>query len=514
MTRPPSSPGLSKTHSRRVVAWLNRPLSSPGCFIGWCCAFVVFIGFTSLIGGPTEYDAAISVYSTWAIANGHFACSYVQLTHFHVQPIGYPFTLIAPFYPLLSGLAMAVTRTANHAGFPTSSQLGPHCSTAITAMFRWSTHSNVVQNTVRLGYFSWIFLLSGAVALLRALGRGRTNWEPVTLVALAILAPVSQCITQFFHPQDIVTIGFALWSVACMMRGRWEWTGAFMALAFATNQFVLLLAVPMFVLIPTAKRIRTVWAGVVTLAIVLLPIIVLTSGRALRYALFGSSTTIPLPQADPWFSGLHGVPLVIIARLPPIAIAAALAWWAQRRLGARMMDPVPLLSLLATCLALRLVFEETLFAYYFAAALVFLLFLEVAGGRVRGTALTWYAVLLLAFNPMPLGFVNNPVEWSLKAHEVMPTIFLVIVVALIIVDAVRRRVRWYLVAAAVVVGLVLVKWPWNHEVLRHVEPGWFWQVLLVSTLLWLTLSPLLSTINEHRRTTKESATETTALADS
>jgi len=70
------------------------------------------------------------------------------------------------------------------------------------------------------------------------------------------------------------------------------------------------------VLIPTAKRIRTVWAGVVTLAIVLLPIIVLTSGRALRYALFGSSTTIPLPQADPWFSGLHGVPLVIIARLP------------------------------------------------------------------------------------------------------------------------------------------------------------------------------------------------------
>jgi len=29
------------------------------------------------------------------------------------------------------------------------------------------------------------------------------------------------------------------------------------------------------------------------------------------------------------------------------------------------------------------------------------------------------------------------------------TIFLVIVVALIIVDAVRRRVRWYLVAAAV-----------------------------------------------------------------
>ena len=76
-----------------ALEWLDRPLSAQGCFIGWVCAFVVFIGITSLLGGPTEFDAALSVYSTWAIANGHFACSYVSVSHLHVPPIGDPFTL-------------------------------------------------------------------------------------------------------------------------------------------------------------------------------------------------------------------------------------------------------------------------------------------------------------------------------------------------------------------------------------------------------------------------------------
>jgi hypothetical protein len=453
------------------------------------------------------------VYSTWAIATGHVACSYVHVTRFHVPPIGDPFTLIAPLYPLLSGSVLAVTRVAHLGGFPTTAQLGPHCSTAIVAMFHWSANSDAIQPTVRLGYFSWIFVLGGAVALLRAIGRGRTYWEPVALILLAILSPVTQCLTQFFHPQDIVAIGFALGSIACLKRERWAWTGALMALAFATNQFVLLLAVPMIVLIPSSKRLRTVVAGLVTSAIIFLPIIVLTSGRALRYALIGSSVTTSLPQADPWFSGLHGVLLVVVTRVPPLAIAALLAWWAQRRLGARVLDPIPFLSLLATCLALRLVFEVTLFAYYYAAAIALLLFLEVARGRIRGAAITWYGVFLLAYNPLPLGFVNNPVEWALKGHEVMPTIFLVIAVVVIAWDALRHRVRWYLVVAAVLVGLILVKWPWNHGALRHLEPLWFWQLVLVPTLLWLTVSPLISAMSERRRTGPEYAPEATESAN-
>ncbi len=212
---------------------------------------------------------------------------------------------------------------------------------------------------------------------------------------------MTQCLTEYFHPQDIVAIGIALGSVACMKRGRWAWTGVLMALAFETNQFVLLLAVPMFVLMPKAGRLRAVVAGVAASAIILVTLTVLTSGRALRYGLIGSTQTSALPEADPWLSHLHGPLLVIITRVSPVAIAVLLAWWARRRLGTRVMEAVPLLSFLATCLALRLVFEVTLFAYYYAAAIVFLLLLEVAGGRIRGAAITWYAVLVVAYNPLP-----------------------------------------------------------------------------------------------------------------
>ena len=299
-----------------------------------------------------------------------------------------------------------------------------------------------------------------------------------------------------------------------MKRGRWELSGVLMALAFSSNQFVLLLAVPMFVLLPTAKRFRWVLPGLATVATISLPFIIVTSGRALRYAFIGSSVTKSLPLADPWFSSLHGALLILVTRVPPIAMAALLAWWARRRLGERVMDPIPLLSLLATCLALRLVFEVTLFAYYFAASMVFLLFLEVARGRIRGATVTWYAVLLLAYNPLPLGFVNNPVSWALKGHEVMPTIFLVITVIVVIADALRHRVRWYLVASTVLVGLLLVKWPWNHGVLRHLEPLWFWQIVLVPTLLWLTIAPLVSYVYDTRRGVTVNATESSAPAGS
>jgi hypothetical protein len=90
----------------------------------------------------------------------------------------------------------------------------------------------------------------------------------------------------------------------------------------------------------------------------------------------------------------------------------------------------------------------------------------------------------------------------------------VIVTTVIAGDALRGRVRWYLVAADVLVGLTLVKWPWNHGALRHLEPLWFWQILLVPTLLLLTLSPLISAINERRHAGIENAPEATVRADS
>lgn len=372
-------------------------------------------------------------------------------------------------------------------------------------MFKWSMNSNAIVPTVHLGYLSFVALTAGVIAVLRAAGLGRKNWEPVTLLIVAILPPVIECLTEYFHPQDLFALAFALGSIACMMRGRWAWTGVLMALAFTSNQFVLLIAVPMIILVPSNRRIRTLVAGAATVLVVLVPIIVLTSGRALRYALIGSTFTRVQPQQDPWLSETHGALLVIVTRVPPLALAILLAWWAQRRLGPRVMDPVPLLSIFATTLTLRLVFEPRVLGYYFAAAAVMLLLLEAARGRIRGASIAWMVVLILAINPVPFGFVENPVTWGLKAHELMPTIVFLVLTAVVVTDLFRRRFRWYVVAALIVVGLTAVDWPWNHETLRHAMPLWFWQVLLVPTLLWLTISPLLSTLSETHSLTSNAS---------
>ena len=50
-----------------VKSWLERPLPRISSVTGWVVATVVFLGVTAWIGGPVEGDAALSVFSTWAI---------------------------------------------------------------------------------------------------------------------------------------------------------------------------------------------------------------------------------------------------------------------------------------------------------------------------------------------------------------------------------------------------------------------------------------------------------------
>jgi len=56
---------------------------------------------------------------------------------------------------------------------------------------------------------------------------------------------------------------------------------------------------------------------------------------------------------------IHGL-LLIESRILPIVLAVMLAWWATRRLGSSVLEPLPLVSLIATSLGLRLVFDQYL----------------------------------------------------------------------------------------------------------------------------------------------------------
>jgi hypothetical protein len=186
--------------------------------------------------------------------------------------------------------------------------------------------------------------------------------------------------------------------------------------------------------------------------------------------------------------------LFAVARLLPIALGVAFAWWAKRRLGPKLLEPVALVALIATTLGLRLVFEENLFGYYFTALTVMLILLDAVKGRIRGYTIAWLALVTLAFDPIPWGFASNGQSWGLTARQQLPAWFALIALLLIAADLLRKRIRWYILAWLVVDVLTLVKMPWVHTYLRRSMTIWFWQIVLVPSGLALAVGPLLKAI--------------------
>lgn len=373
-------------------SWFNRPLSRTWCIVGWLIATVIFVGGTQQLGGVTSGDASDSVNTAWSIAHGMTSCGYAPGNQY-----GLPYS--APLYPLLSGGLAALVRIGHQVPFPTSADFGPHCSTAIAAMYHWSLGSGSLLPTLRLGYVGWLVLMAGFVALLRSSGRGRCVWEPTSLVLLALVPPVFMCLHEYFHPQDLVAMGLILGTVACVRRESWIWAGILLGLAFTSQQFALLVLAPLVVIAPANRLFRFVAATVGSIVVIASPLVVLAPRGALKALLAGSGTT--------WVSStlldvtrLSGPSLVIVSRFLPIAAAMILAWWARDRLGASVLEPIPLISLLATSLSFRLLFEVNLWGYYFMTVAVLVLALDVARARLRWMYFAWVALIAVAFHPV------------------------------------------------------------------------------------------------------------------
>jgi hypothetical protein len=96
----------------------------------------------------------------------------------------------------------------------------------------------------------------------------------------------------------------------------------------------------------------------------------------------------------------------------------------ERRLGA-----VVLLSLLATSLALRLVFEGGLYGYYFMASAVSIILLDFVRRTFRIEVILWLAVVALVFSPLPWGhdrLTYGVHMWVWQLVLVPPTVALAI----------------------------------------------------------------------------------------
>lgn len=295
----------------RIWSWLVTPLSSLSCVLGWCAATALFVGIVAVLGGPSRIDSPETVYGTWAIAHGQLACAYplVSLRQFPAA---------APVYLLLSGGIAAFARIGHTTPFPPASSLGPNCDKAIGVIQRWSLHAGAIGPTDWLGCIGWLALLTGVVAWLRASGRGRCGWEPATLIIVACLPPVWMCVQSYFHPQDLLAMGLALCALACACRGRWIGAGVFVALAILSQQYALLVAAPLLVLAPSNRRSSYAGAALATGALVDVPLLIATSGHALRAITLGTGDNPSSGGTVLWYLHLYGVAVVLLSRVTPI----------------------------------------------------------------------------------------------------------------------------------------------------------------------------------------------------
>jgi len=499
MTETHAPEPLTDTTSPRH--WLDTPLSSAMCLLSWLLATIVFIGVIAALGAPTEADATESNYAIWAIAHGDVSCAYPAMPTHHV---GFLLTYLpvpstAPTWPLVGGAIAALTRIGHSVAFPSTQAMGPNCDKGYELMFHWALHTSAIVPTTALGYLSWFFLLAGFVALLRAVGRGRSGWEAAGVLLLGVSPVVWFPVLDLYHPQDIVTMGLVLLALATVVRRRWAWAGVLLALAILSQQFALLVIAPLIVLAPGRARWRLVLAALATGLVVTLPLAYLTSGRVWHSILVGTGNT-------PSFGGtllrqlhLHGNFLLVASRVLPIVVAACLAWWVLRRLGPDALAPVPLISLMAVCLSLRVVFEENLFGYYFLALAVMLIVLAVVCGRIRGELVAWLAMVTLAYNPVPWGgSLNQNRSWGHPLAVALPEVAIAVALVLLVWDAAHRRVRWYLAAWLVIALCAFGEWPPWADAIRGSWPPWAWQLVLLPTGIALAAWPLGAALRKAR----------------
>ena len=489
-----------------VTALLDRPLSAWWCRFGWLAASGLFVALVFVFAGPSTTDANESTYSAWAIAHGDVACAYPPVG----QPQGAvpPGPPIPPVYPLLSAGIAAITDIGHHVPYPSSAALGPGCRNGFDAEHKWAVESGAQKPTVWIGCLGWFALMAGVIAWLRACGRGRRGWEPFTLVVVAGLLPVWMAVQSVFHPQDLLALGFALWAVASARRGRWILAGILCSIAILSQQFALLVALPLVVVAPARKRLSFVAAGLVTGTIVVLPMAVMTSGHVVRAIALGSGDSPGVGGTVLW--ELHstgaGTVAVLLFRIAPLAVSLAVSLWAARRLGERSLDPVPLLSLIAVSLTLRLVFEVSLWTYYFMALAVCLVLLEVTQGAIRRSVAAWFAVLTLVIcriSIYPFGLT----KWGLYLQNDLLSILIggaaLLAVMLHFFRGDDRRTLWpWLIVAFVDLFNLL---PLRNGFMSG-QVVWFSQLVLVVPGMLLAAQPLRNAIRNGARSSERLST--------
>jgi hypothetical protein len=365
----------------------------------------------------TISDSPESSVPAVAIEDGALQCAYLAINRSSVPPL----------YPLIAGGLMAATRSAFVVGpwvrtLPCPS-LGEH---QIGRRFPLSSF-------LLTGLVAWPALLAGFVLLLKTAGRTGTRAELAGCWLIAVIPALAGAYAAYFHPEDVLALGLTLGGLALAIRRRWALAGLCLGVACCTKQFAVLAAIPLLVCAPGRRRLQFALAALGAAAVILLPL-VLTMGRGMLVSLAGGYATQSNGSTIVGWLNLQGALRVGVSRGLPIVLAGVLAVMARKHQRDALYRPLPMTSLVAGALVLRLVFEVNLFSYYFLAASVLLVALDVLAGRLRLGTLAWVAATSALYPPF---FESIPVQ-GLGA---LPIQLAVVVTALVLALGPSLRAR-------------------------------------------------------------------------
>jgi hypothetical protein len=389
--------------------FVSKPLPAllgSAVYVGACALFVLIV---FLRGGPNpaETDAHAVTLPTTAISHGDLRSAARETVV--PNPPGYPL-LTAPLVLALRPWVgsprwcddkpvPSILRKLGNQYFRTI--LGP--CTAEHGQDHGKPYPIWYRSQGILAILGWIVLAAGAVLFLRAAGAGRGIGELLLVLMLAVLPAASDAIAQTFHPQDLMSVGFACAGMAQASRRRWVLVGVLFGVAFLCKQFAVLPLLAVLAAAPTARA--RAWVFVAAGAVV--------AGGVVPFYLVAPDATVRAMTAV-YVAGVNFVstPTVVgvlsilektkleIARDAPIVMAAVLVVWARRRAGASLLAPVPLAGLCLACLSTRLVFEISLLNYYFLAVAVALLLLDFTRRRLPVWSVAWIVATRFVLTPM------------------------------------------------------------------------------------------------------------------
>ncbi len=471
-----------RVERRGPRAWRGHPSLERTAL--WSLVVVLMGAIALVLTMPATGDAAFFTSSVWAIAHGHLSCAYPP----KVGPaFAVPMTYIAPLYPLLGGLLAGIARVGSSVTFPSAAAMGPHCTGALVAIYRWSQATHAAVTTARLGLVTLVPLVLAVVAHpVAAAPRARRVEMGSALLVLTSL-PILSAFSQYAHPQDVLAAALAWLGVAAAIRQRWTAAGVALGLAVASNQVALLAAIVVVLAIEVGGRRRLVAAAAAAVGVVYLPLLVAGGPHSWAAILAGSGFNNSLGGTVVWEMGLPTLLKYAVSRGAALVAAVALVWWFRRR-HPGPIEPATMVALVTIGFSLRLVFEANLWGYYYIPVVLGLIILDRRRGRIRAGTIAWSLVQLALYDWLWIGSDRPSFlleSWPLYLGQMVAAA----VVAFGALRALRqRRDRAAWLTALIIYGLAFVASPhlWHTRVMFW--PVWLVQLILVPWAIGLAWS--------------------------